>query len=602
MKCKKITSILFSSLLTCSLISTCGLQVFAEESNNQPPSGDNNDGGTPPEKPEGDSSGNDGGTSPDMPDGEAPGEGGGMNSEGMGGGADTQSFDYSGTYTGALNADGEEISSSSEEISATDTDQNAAVAQNGGTLTIDSDTLNKSGDDTNGDNCNFYGLNSIAVAVGEGSLLKITNSILSATSEGSNAIFATDNATAYANGVTINTTQGNSRGLDATYGGTIIANDVTISTQGEHSASVATDRGGGNVSVTNSTLSTAGSGSPLLYSTGDIEVDNVSGTASGAQIAGMEGLNTILIYNSELSSTNSGITGSDPIANGIIIYQSTSGDADTSTGEAARFEAVNSILSSTIDSGAMFYVTNTTANIVLSGTILSFDSANVNLLQVEGNDSNSWGSAGSNGGTVNFTCIGETVSGNISVDTISSAGIYLLDGTTYTGSTSVTTNAAASTSETPITMNISSDSKWIVTGDSTVTNLNIEDGGSVVDSEGNTVTIIANGETVVSGTSEYTVTVTGSYGTSFETSEANILTTSYIDRSDFDTTYGLSTTFNTNGTSADTSTTAEAQATTVSAVSTKTAEDDNSMIFVAAGVGAIVLVSLIAFFITKKKA
>lgn len=598
----KITSIALSSLLTCSLVSTSALQIFAEDSNSEPPSGDNN-GGTPPEKPEGEA-GNDGGTPPDMPDVEAPSDMGEAfdNGGGMGGGANTQTFDYSGTYTGALSADGEEITSSNEEVSASDTDQNAAVVQNGGTLTISSDTLNKSGDDTNGDNCNFYGLNSIAVAVGEGSLLKISNSTLNAESEGSNGIFATDNASAYVNGVTISTTQGNSRGLDATYGGTVIANDVTISTQGGHSAAVATDRGGGNVSVTNSTLSTAGSGSPLLYSTGDIEVDNVSGTASGAQIAAMEGLNTILIYNSELSSTNNGITGSDPIANGIIIYQSTSGDADTSTGEAARFESVNSILSSTIESGSMFYVTNTTTDIILSGTILSFDSDNVNLLQVEGNDANSWGTAGSNGGTVSFTCIGETVTGNISVDTISSADIYLLSSTAYTGSTSITANSSGSTSESLITMNISSDSKWVVTGDSTVSNLYVEEGGSIVDEEGNTVTVIANGETVVQGTSQYTVTVTGTYGTAFETSEANTLTTSYIDRSDFDDTYGLTTTFNTNGTTASSSSTASSTAMTVSTRGTAVAQDDNSVIFLVAGVGAIALVSLIAFFITRKKA
>jgi hypothetical protein len=103
-------------------------------------------------------------------------------------------------------------------------------------------------------------------------------------------------------------------------------------------------------------------------------VDNVTGTASGSQIAGMEGLNTILIRNSQLSSTLTGATASDPIADGVILYQSTSGDAESATGEAATFQAVDSTLTSAIQSGAMFYVTNTTANVVLSGTTLDFDS------------------------------------------------------------------------------------------------------------------------------------------------------------------------------------------------------------------------------------
>ena len=39
-------------------------------------------------------------------------------------------------------------------------------------------------------------------------------------------------------------------------------------------------------------------------------------------------------------------------------------------------------------------------------------------------------------------------------------------------------------------------------------------GGKVVDGDGNTVTIVANGKTVVSGSGDVTFTVTGSYSTS----------------------------------------------------------------------------------------
>lgn len=530
MKMKK----LLSMTLSMSLIAAMTTAVKAE-GNTEPPQ----DGGNPPSGEKMD------GERPDDMPGEKPeGEGGpGENGEmPQGGGANTQTFDYSGSYTGILVADGEEVNSSNETISATETDQNAALSQNGGTLTIDGDTLTKSGDDTNGDNCNFYGLNSIVLTVGENSITKIANSTLSADSEGSNAIFATDNGTVYAYNDVITTTSDNSRGLDATYSGTIIASDMEISTKGNHSATIATDRGGGNISVTDSSLNTAGSGSPLLYSTGNIEVSNVTGVASGSQIAGMEGLNTILIENSELSSTNNAISGSDPIKNGVIIYQSTSGDADTSTGSKALFQAVDSTLSTTIDSGAMFYVTNTTANIVLSNTVLDFDAENVNLLQIEGNDSNSWGSAGKNGATVTFTALNETLAGNISVDTISSLDFYLLDSSTYTGATSITQNTSNSeTTSSTITMNISANAKWIVTGDSTVNNLNVMDGGEIVDENGNTVTVIANGETVISGTSEYTITVTGSYTTSFETSSDNEISSTKIDRTDFEETYANTT-------------------------------------------------------------
>ena len=514
-------------------------------------------------------------------------------SGGGGGGADTMTYDYTGSVSGVLSADGQEVTSDGETYSTSTADQNAALVDNAGTLTITNGTLNKSGDDSNGDNCNFYGINSILLALNSGSKAYISDSTLTADSEGSNGIFATDEGTVYAYKVQIDTTAGNSRGLDATYGGTIVGDSLTISTQGDHSASIATDRGGGNISVTNSTLSTAGSGSPLIYSTGDIEVNNVTGTASGSQIAGMEGLNTILIYNSKLTSTITDKTASDPIADGIIIYQSTSGDAESTTGEAARFEALNSTLSSAITSGSMFYLTNTSANVILKNTTLDFDSDNVLLLEVAGNDSNNWGSAGSNGATVNFTAIGETLSGGIDVDTISSLDLFLTQGTTYTGYTTISTNSVNSDpSDSPLTVNLDSTSTWILTKDSTISNLNMEDGAKLVDSEGKTVTIVANGTTVVSGDSSLTLTVTGSYSTSFETSEVNTLTTDYVDRSDFDTYYNLSTAFDSN-------TSASTEDTTTSEVTeTTTANNDMTIYYV---IGGVVIVCAVIYLVMKKK-
>ena len=466
----------------------------------------------------------------EKPDGEPP-QGG----EGFGGGANTQTFDYDGTYSGTLTADGEEVSSDSETIESTDSDVNSLLSENGGTLTVTGATVNKSGDDSDGDSCNFYGVNSIALAVNEGSTLYLSDSTLNATSEGSNAIFATDSASVFANSLTIKTSADNSRGLDATYSGTIIASDMDISTQGDHCATCATDRGGGNISISDSTLSTAGSGSPLLYSTGDIEATNVTGTSTGSQIAGMEGLNTIMIKDSTLTSEQQTATASDPVANGVIIYQSTSGDADTSTGESALFQAVDSTLTSAITEGSFFYITNTTANVLLSNTTLSFDDEAANLLQIEGNDSNNWGTAGKNGATVNFTALGETLSGDISVDTISSLNLYLLDGTTYTGAMTITENATnTNATDEPIIVNIDTDSTWIVTEDTTISALNAEDTSSIVDENGKSVTIIANGETIVKGDSSITVTVEGEYSDSVSTSEINEVSDESIDTSEFD--------------------------------------------------------------------
>lgn len=330
----------------------------------------------------------------------------------------------------------------------------------------------------------YSGTNSVSLTVGEDSTTVIDGTDITASSSGSNGVFATDSGTALVNDTSIETMADNSRGLDATYGGTILANKITADTQGGHSAIVATDRGGGSISLADVTLSTAGSGSPLLYSTGDIQVNNVSGTSSGSQIAGMEGLNTIPIKDSTLESTVTGKTASDPIANGIIIYQSTSGDAEASTGEHATFQSVDSTLSSAIGSGSMFYFTNTTADVVLqNNTELDFDTDAATLTDNA--------AAGSGTGTA---------------------------------------------SDAPITVNVDGTSTWVVTKDTTISALNVASGG-----DGNTVTIVANGKTVVSGSGDVTVTVTGSYSTSVSAGSDTELSSDTIDRSEFDSRFGTST-------------------------------------------------------------
>lgn len=494
------------------------------------------------------------------------------------------SFSISKAYSGAITADGTQISSDGKSFDASEADENAALAENGGTLSLAGATLTKSGDDTNGDNCNFYGVNSVLLSVGKGSLATVSGPALSSTSEGSNAIFATDSATAYANDVRIDTTAGNSRGLDATYGGTIIANGVTATTQGDHSATVATDRGGGSVSLTNSTLSTAGSGSPLLYSTGDIEVSGVTGTASGSQIAAMEGLNTILINNSTLESTNTDKTASDPLANGIIIYQSTSGDAESTTGETATFQAADSTLKSAITSGSMFYLTNTSADVVLVRTSLDLDSDAADLIMAMGNDSNNWGTAGSNGATVRFTGIEQQLTGNIEADTISSVDLHLTQGSIWTGSASISDNANGATSDAPITVNVDGTSSWVVTDSCTISALNVVSGAQVVDENGNTVTIVAGGQTVVQGDSDVTVTC-DSYSTDYNASEADTLSDDLIDRSDFDEQMGTSTTWSMGDqgstTQASTTQASSVQATTSTQVQAETSSETGENPFIA---------------------
>lgn len=109
-----------------------------------------------------------------------------------------------------------------------------------------------------------------------------------------------------------------------------------------------------------------------------------------------------------------------------------------------------------------------------------------------------------------------------------------------TDAATLTDNAAAGSgtgtaSDVPITVNVDGTSTWMVTKDTTISALNVASGGKVVDGDGNTVTIVANGKTVVSGSGDVTVTVTGSYSTSVSAGSDT------IDRGEFDSRFGTST-------------------------------------------------------------
>ena len=265
-------------------------------------------------------------------------------------------------------SDSQELSNKT--LSTTSSDESAIVVNDGGSLNATGLTISKSGDSSNTENSEFYGLNA-AVLVQNGSEATIKDTTIETNATGANAIFSTgENAIINVSNTKITTTEDSSRGLDATYGGTINANIVTITTSGQHCAAVATDRGEGTVTVKNSTLNTNRKGSPCVYSTGTISVSDSKGTATDSSCAVIEGKNSITLNNTKLTSYGVGRV-DDGIDNcGVMIYQSMSGDASEGTG---TFSATDSTLtiskkSKVYETSPMFFITNTDAVINLENT------------------------------------------------------------------------------------------------------------------------------------------------------------------------------------------------------------------------------------------
>ena len=257
------------------------------------------------------------------------------------------------------------------------------------------------------------------MVVGEGSTAEISGVTISSNVSGANAIVATNSGEVIVRNTAITTEKDNSRGLHATYGGTINADTTTISTQGGSCASLATDRGSGSVIATNMTLNTAGAGSPLIYSTGNITVTNSKGTATGAQIAVVEGKNSITLQGCDFSANGIGNRNNVDDA-AVMIYQSMSGDADTGTGSFNATDCTLSVLdtSNRYDSVPFFFITNTDATINLTGVTANF-SSNQKFIVAKG--TSEWGRSGNNGGKLTITTSNLTATNTtIEVDDISS--------------------------------------------------------------------------------------------------------------------------------------------------------------------------------------
>ena len=162
--------------------------------------------------------------------------------------------------------DGKEESFTDETIESNTVDTSVICNQNGGTVTINKNTLHKSGDTNNED-----GKNAVVFTTGS-SFTKIDQSDLQSTSKGSSGIVANEKAMVYANDSSIMTSNDSANGLEAYSNGQIIANKMDITTQGNQSAAVYAKQSDGSISLTNSTLSTDGNNAPLLYANGQANI------------------------------------------------------------------------------------------------------------------------------------------------------------------------------------------------------------------------------------------------------------------------------------------------------------------------------------------
>ena len=372
-----------------------------------------------------------------------------------------------GSYANLIDEDG---TYSDNSYTSTGDDENA-LRIDGATVTLENITVDKSsGSSSDTENGDFYGVNAAVLAT-NGAQVTITGATVTSSVQNGNGVFS------YGSGTVVNisdsvitTTADNSGGIQTTGGGTTNASNLTVQTQGTSSAAIRSDRGGGTVNVSGGTYVTDGYNSPAVYSTAAITVENATLTANNSEALVVEGQNSITLADCVVSGNMSDEYGASSSINvhNIMIYQSTSGDAEEGT---SYFTATGGSITS--HNGDMFYITNTACVITLSGVDFINNDTDGNFMTIAGNDaSNGWGSAGSNGAQVELTCTDQEIEGDITVDTISTLNLTLSEGSSLTGTINIVENEEGGTAVSDnVVVTIDEDSEWTLTGDCTITSI-----------------------------------------------------------------------------------------------------------------------------------
>lgn len=433
---------------------------------------------------------------PGGPDGPQGGpENGAPGAGGPGGGAQSAPTFYSSV---------KEFTSDTEETGQSyiseGTDESAVLVSNGANVTLKDFTVNRTSEDSKGgDSSSFYGVGA-SILVTDGTV-DLKGGTITSDADGAAGAFAYDKGTVNISDTAITTTGNTAGGIHAAGGGTVNAENLTVHTSGESSAAIRSDRGGGTMRVKGGSYTSSGTGSPAVYCTADIEVEDAKLTAENSEAVCIEGLNSLSLTNCDLSGHIQENEQNDCDWT-VILYQSMSGDSEIGN---AVFNMTGGSLTS--ENGGLFYTTNTESTFYLNNVNITPSSNNEFFLKCTGNaNKRGWGQSGANGADCSFTAENQKMEGDVVWDSISNLDFKMTNGSTLTGGFVQDESCAGNGGSGTADLSIDATSTWIVTKDSQLSSLTNK--GTIKDAEGKTVTIKGSDGTVyVQGDSAYTVMV-----------------------------------------------------------------------------------------------
>ncbi len=432
-------SVLVMILAIALMVTAC--QSSKEAERGTPPAGQGGQGtppsGSPPGgmPPNGFGGGNPPGGSP--PNGGQPtGQNGGANQKGPE------------TFSGSYVQNGGLVTVASKTYRSEKADTSGIVVTGGGSLVGRNLKIETGGNSSSQENSSFYGLNAGILAV-KGAGILLSQVEVNTAGSGANGIFANgDGSHVSIFGGSVHAAGQGGHAIMASQAGSIEAEDLVMSTSGANSGAVATDRGGGSIAVRGGSIKTSGPDSPAVYSTGSISLSGTRLESTGAEAAVIEGSNSIWLSDCELSSSKDRKWG-------VMIYQSMSGDANGSSG---RFSMSGGSLSYSGAEGPLFYVTNGTGLIRLSGVNVSVASG----LLVNA-AAGRWGRSGTNGANVVLSVEKQQLLGDLMADGLSAVTIALSAGARWCGAVNSSGSAKSAT------VILDAESSWTMSADSRVT-------------------------------------------------------------------------------------------------------------------------------------
>lgn len=350
-------------------------------------------------------------------------------------------------------------------------DFSTVLIKNASSVLFNGVSIKKYGDTSDLFSSKLYGINS-GILVLKDSKVNIRNSTIDTYSKGSNGLFSTlENSYITGDMLIINTIGRESSGISSALGGNVTINNSKIKTTSQLSPAISSMRGG-TIDVSSSIINTSAQGSPLIRASGIVSLNTSVGDANSAGFIYIDGKSTVRINNSELKSSANKYSNKD-IDGGIVINQLF---LNNKLDEFTLLEIKNSKLeiknqSKVYSSAPLFNIVNSNTTINLLNSEFIYGS---NILINASNRDNKE----TKDMIIVLNSDNEELAGDINLGQMITLELNYTN-TTYTGKINENNNAKK------VTLNLSSDSKIILTGDCYISVLRDEiDDYSNIDSKG----------------------------------------------------------------------------------------------------------------------